>query len=148
MHITWVSFTLASEYSYRVARPLAWLWVCLLVRFRVSKRAPSLPPSSPLSTCSLSLSAIWSRALRNSRAAPGCCERSSEAPARWQPVLRPRAPAAVGATRLRSEEIERGWSRNGKGGSYHGEGDVILQIPSLLAPRTEQKNPFKLFEGA
>lgn len=98
------SFTPASEYPYCVARPLAWFWVCFSLDFEFRN---ALPLSLPIRLLSLSLAPIWSRASRDSRAALGCCERSSEAPARWQPVLRPRV-SIVGATRLGSEKIEEG----------------------------------------
>lgn len=134
------SFTPVFEYPYRVARPLAWLWVCFSLDLEFRN---ALPLSLPIRLLSLSLAPIWSRASRDSRAAPGCCERSSEAPVRWQPFLRPRVPSAVGATRLGSEKIaeDREWL-------LPAFGNTVLQISSLrmLHKRNGRSRPFKLFE--
>lgn len=103
----------------------------------------ALPLALPIRLLSLSLAPIWSRASRDSRAAPGCCERSSEAPVRWQPFLRSRVPSAVGATRLGSEKIaeDREWL-------LPAFGNTVLQISSLrtLHKRNGRSRPFKLFE--
>lgn len=73
-----------------------------------------------------------SRALRvagpaGGGAQPGCCERSSGTPARWQFVLRSRQPSAVGATHLKSGKMS--WLHENPR-SYHKE--TLLQIPSFL----------------
>lgn len=99
-----ILFTPVSEYSYRVARPLAWLWMCLLrLDFEFRKVLPPTHLFSFSLARSLTRFNLVPRVAKLARSSR-MLQTVPRSACSMQPVLQPRVPSAVGATRLRPEE--------------------------------------------